>query len=138
MGVKVTVGWLCERCPARYALVTRLALQVTGSTILLAAGDAAWVWAFVPVFGLGFGALGAIMPLLVQETFGLASFGTIFGAISFLTLGAPLIGPPLVGASFDATGSYQTAFAVIVVLFVLAAVTVSFVRPMTPKPTRDT
>lgn len=134
MGGKVFFGWFCERYPARYALVTSLTCQVAGITILLTAGDAVWVWAFVPVFGLGFGALGVIMPLLVQETFGLTAFGTIFGAISFLTLGQALIGPPLVGMSFDATGSYQLAFTVIAGLFVLSAITVSFVRPITSKP----
>ncbi len=134
MAGKVSFGWFCERYPARYALVTSLACQIAGITILLTAGDAAWVWAFVPVFGLGFGALGVVMPLLVQETFGMLAFGTIFGMVNFLTLGAALVGPPLVGASFDATGSYQTAFTVIAGLFVISAVTVSFLRPVTPRP----
>lgn len=137
MGGKVFFGWFCERYPARYALVASLACQVTGIAILLAAGSAWWVWAFVPVFGLGFGALGVIMPLLVQETFGLLAFATIFGAINFLTLGAALVGPPLVGWSFDATGSYQTAFTVIAGLFVVSAVTVSFVRPVTPRAAEE-
>ncbi|MEX2374604.1 MAG: MFS transporter [Dehalococcoidia bacterium] len=134
MGGKVFFGWFCERFPARYALVTSLACQITGIAILLAAGNAWWVWAFVPVFGFGFGALGSVMPLLVQETFGMLAFGTIFGMVNFLTLGAALVGPALVGISFDATGSYQLAFTTIAGLFVLAAVVVSFVRPMTPRP----
>lgn len=135
MAGKVSFGWFCERYPARYALMTSLGCQVTGIAILLGAGDAAWVWAFVPVFGLGFGALGVIMPLLVQETFGMAAFATIFGMINFLTLGAALVGPPLVGASFDATGSYSTAFTAIAGLFVISALTVSFLRPVRPRAT---
>jgi MFS-type transporter involved in bile tolerance (Atg22 family) len=82
------------------------------------------------VFGLGFGALGVILPLLVQDTFGLRSFGTIFGLINFLTLGSALVGPPLVGASFDSTGSYQTAFLGISALFAIAAVSIWFARPL--------
>jgi len=136
MAGKVSFGWFCERYPARYALVASLACQITGITILLAAGNAAWVWLFVPVFGLGFGALGVVMPLLVQETFGMLAFGTIFGMVNFLTLGAALVGPPLVGASFDATGSYQTAFTAIAGLFVISAVTVSFLRPVTSRPAK--
>ncbi|MDA0815812.1 MAG: MFS transporter [Chloroflexi bacterium] len=134
MGGKVFFGWFCERFPARYALVTSLACQIAGIAILLTAGSAWWVWAFVPVFGLGFGALGVIMPLLVQETFGMLAFGTIFGMVNFLTLGAALVGPALVGISFDATGSYQLAFTTIAGLFVLAAAIVSFVRPVTSRP----
>jgi len=135
MAGKVSFGWFCERYPARYALVASLACQIAGIAILLTAGEAAWVWAFVPVFGLGFGALGVVIPLLVQETFGMLAFGTIFGMVNFLTLGAALVGPPLVGASFDATGSYQTAFTVIAGLFVVSAVTVSFLRPVVPMAT---
>ena len=134
MGGKVSFGWLCERFPARYALIASLSCQITGIVILLSAGSAWWIWAFVPVFGLGFGALGVVMPLLVQETFGMRSFGTIFGMVNFLTLGAALVGPALVGMSFDATGSYQTAFTVIAGLFVVSAVVVTFVRPAVPRP----
>ncbi|MDA1185234.1 MAG: MFS transporter [Acidobacteria bacterium] len=133
MGGKVSFGWFCERFPARYALITSLACQICGITILLAAGSAWWVWAFVPVFGFGFGALGSVMPLLVQETFGMLAFGTIFGMVNTLTLGAALVGPALVGMSFDATGSYQLAFTTIAGLFVVSAIIVSFVRPAVPR-----
>ncbi|MDA0269526.1 MAG: MFS transporter [Chloroflexi bacterium] len=129
MGGKVFFGWFCERYPARYALIFSLSCQVTGLVwMLFVTGPA--VWLFVPVFGLGFGALGVILPLLVQDTFGLRSFGTIFGLINFLTLGSALVGPPLVGASFDSTGSYQTAFLGISGLFALAAVSIWFARPL--------
>ncbi len=129
MGGKVVFGWFCERWPARYALVICVMCKLAGLTILLTAGDRAIVWAFVPVFGFGLGSLGVIMPLLVQDTFGLRAFGTIFGLINFLTLFSALLGPPLVGASFDATGSYQAAFTTICALYVLAAVTIWTARP---------
>ena len=63
-----------------------------GIAILVAAGSSRAFWAFAPIFGLGFGALGALMPLLVQDTFGLRAFGTIFGLVNFFTLGAALVG----------------------------------------------
>ena len=130
MSGKVIFGWFCERRPARYALMGSLAFQVTGILVLLAAGSSSAIWLFVPIFGLGFGALGAILPLLVQDTFGLRAFGTIFGLINFLTLGTALVGPPLVGASFDATGSYETAFLTISGLFIIAASASWFARPL--------
>ncbi len=128
---KVSFGWMTERLPSRYVMAASIACQVTGLWVLLAAGSASWFWAAVPVFGLGFGALGALMPLLVQETFGLRAFGTIFGLINFITLGSALAGPLFVGASFEATGSYRFAFMLLSVAFVLAAVTVAFARPYT-------
>lgn len=128
---KVSFGWMTERLPSRYVMAASIGCQVTGLWVLLAAGSASWFWAAVPVFGLGFGALGALMPLLVQETFGLRAFGTIFGLINFITLGSALAGPLFVGASFEATGSYRFAFMLLSVAFVLAAVTVTFARPYT-------
>ena len=128
---KVSFGWMTERLPSRYVMAASIACQVTGLWVLLAAGSASWFWVAVPVFGLGFGALGALMPLLVQETFGLRAFGTIFGLINFIPLGSALAGPLFVGASFVATGSYRFAFMLLSVAFVLAAVTVAFARPYT-------
>jgi MFS family permease len=131
---KLVLGSFSDRYPARYALVISLTTQVVGVVIILTAGTSMLVWLFVPVFGFGFGAFGAIMPLLVQQTFGLRSFGTILGSISFLTLVPALIGPPLVGASFDATGSYQIAFLTISGLFIVAAIALAATRPMAARP----
>ncbi len=126
---KVSFGWLTEKVPARYVVVLSLACQVAGIAILVVAGSSRTFWAFAPIFGLGFGALGALMPLLVQDTFGLRSFGTIFGLVNFFTLGAALVGPPLVGASFDASGSYIPAFVTVAVLFVFAAAIIARAHP---------
>ena len=135
---KVSFGWMTERLPSRYVMAASIACQVTGLWVLLAAGSAWWFWAAVPVFGLGFGALGALMPLLVQETFGLRAFGTIFGLINFVTLGSALAGPLFVGASFEETGSYRFAFMALSVAFVVAAATVAFARPYTGPSVRPT
>ena len=45
-----------------------------------------------------------------RDSFGLKNFASIFGLVNFFILPAALLGPPLVGISFDATGSYSTAF----------------------------
>ena len=66
---KVSFGWLTEHVPSRFVLMLSLGLQALGLGILVLAGDSGIVWSFVPIFGLGFGALGALMTLLVQETF---------------------------------------------------------------------
>lgn len=131
MGGKVSFGWMTERLPARYVTGASLACQVTGLWILLAAGSASWFWFAVPIFGLGFGSLGALMPLLVQETFGLRAYGTIFGLVNFATLGSGLVGPLFVGLTFEATGSYRLAFMSLSFAFVAAAAIVAFARPYT-------
>jgi len=126
---KVSFGWLTEHVPSRFVVMLSLSLQAAGLAILISAGDSRFLWSFVPVFGLGFGALGALMTLFVQETFGVREFATIFGLVNFFTQGASIVGPPLVGASFEATGGYELAFTVVAVLFVVAAAIVFFAAP---------
>lgn len=126
---KVTFGWATERVPARFVVAASLGCQVLGILLLVGAGTRWWLWLFIPVYGLGFGALGAIMALLVQETFGLRAFGSVFGLVNLCTLGSSLVGPPIVGLVFDRTGSYAPAFLAIAALFVVGAVAVAFARP---------
>lgn len=126
---KVSFGWLTEHVPGRFVMMLSLGMQAAGLGILTAAGDSMIIWSFIPIFGLGFGALGALMTLLVQETFGVREFATIFGLVNFFTQGASIVGPPLVGASFEATNSYSSAFAVIATLFVVGAVILFFATP---------
>lgn len=126
---KITFGWLTEYVASRFVLMLSLGMQATGLVILVLAGDGALVWSFIPIFGLGFGALGALMTLLVQETFGVREFATIFGLVNFATQGASIVGPPLVGASFEITGSYGMAFTVIATLFLVGAVLLIFAPP---------
>lgn len=134
---KISFGWLTERVPSRFVVMLSLGMQVVGLAILVRAGSSGAMWTFVPVFGLGFGAMGALMTLFVQETFGIRAFATIFGLVNFFTQGASIVGPPLVGASFEATGGYELAFTTIAVLFVVAAAFVFFAAPPGGPPTRD-
>ncbi len=129
MGGKVAFGTATERYPSRYIVGVSLGCQVVGLWILVAAGSSSAFWLAVPVIGVGFGALGALIPLVTQETFGLRSFGAITGLVSFSALGTRLLGPLFVGASFDATGSYGFAFTAISFAFIAAALAVAFARP---------
>ena len=127
---KVLFGYLTEKIPARFAVGISLGFQIVGLAILVGIGSSSnWVWVFVPIFGLGFGALGALMPLIVQDTFGVRAYGSIFGLVNFFILGAALVGPPLVGMSYDASGTYVPAFITLAGLFALGGIVVAFARP---------
>jgi MFS family permease len=130
MGGKVFFGWLTDIFPVRYAVGVSLGCQVIGLLILITVGTSSpLLWVFVPIFGVGFGGLGSLMPLVVQNTFGLKAFGSIFGMLNFFILGAALLGPPLVGLSFDTWGSYSPAFLTLSVFFVVGAIVMAFAVP---------
>jgi cyanate permease len=62
-----------------------------------------------------------VMPYVVSRYFGLRAFGEIYGYIfAAFTLGG-VAGPPLMGAGFDATGSYSLVLATFVVATLTAA-----------------
>jgi MFS family permease len=71
--------------------------------------------------GLGLGAEMDILPYLVSRYFGLRAFGEIYSyAFAAFTLGA-VIGPLLMGVSFDSTGSYSPVLGGFVVATLMAA-----------------
>ena len=139
MGGKVLFGALTEVFPVRYAVGASLGCQIVGLLILVTVGTSSpLLWIFVPIFGLGFGGLGSLMPLVVQNTFGLRGFGSIFGLVNFFILGAALIGPPLVGLAFDTWGSYSQAFLALSAAFAVGAVVMAFAKPpRTGQPATD-
>ncbi|MEC8945840.1 MAG: MFS transporter [Chloroflexota bacterium] len=107
---KVFLGYLTEFIPSRYVFVGALIAQILAMMIMIFAGTGWLLWSFVPIYGIAFGGMGSLIPLIVQDSFGLKNFARIFWLVNFFILPAALLGPPLVGISFDATGSYSTAF----------------------------
>ena len=82
------------------------------------------LWIGLVLFGLGWGGLYTLLQLLAADYFGPQHLGKILGAITVLdTLGGGL-GPPLIGAIRDSTGSYDNAFMLVSGL-VIAALLIS-------------
>ena len=126
---KLLFGLLAERIPARFALMLSLAIQVVGLMMLVTWANTPWLWAFMPFYGVAFGAVGALMPLLVQETFGIRYFGTVLGAVNMATIVSIIVGPLMVGAFFDATESYRLAFLTVATIFAAGALILTLARP---------
>jgi len=129
MGGKLLFGLLAERIPSRYALMLSLLLQVAFLVMLTRWANTPFLWAFMPFYGLAFGAVGALIPLLVQETFGVRYFGSILGLVNMATVVATIAGPLMVGAYFDAMGSYRQAFLTVAGIFVAGAMVLALARP---------
>jgi MFS family permease len=109
-------GYLIDRCfaPRVAALVFSCAAAGIGLLRIAASQGAAFAAAFL--IGLGVGAEVDIVAYLTSRYFGLRSFGAIYGSIfTGLSLSGGL-GQYLMGAAFDANGSYSLALT----LFLLA------------------
>ena len=84
---------------------------------------------FSLIYGLSLGGSAVLMPVLVGRCFGLLNFSKLLGLLmSGFALGV-VFGPLMAGRIFDSTGSYRMALIIFTVAFLVAALTVSLVRP---------
>jgi len=107
-------------------------LQAIGIAIFLLNQTMAMIYVWFIVYGIGMGAGFAIMPPMRARYFGRKSFGSVQGTSMLLTMPAGVLAPVYVGWVYDTTGSYISAFTLIVALIAFSAVLACFVLP--PKP----
>ncbi len=125
---KLVFGRLSETITARWAMSISLAIQSVGLLLLIAAGGSNAVWFVIAFFGMGFGAIGAMIPLTVVEAYGMRHFGSILGVTSMFGVVPMIIGPPMAGIVFDTYGTYDVAFVIMSVAFALGALSMALAR----------
>jgi sugar phosphate permease len=118
---KVAFGRISESMPVRFAAMLCFGLQALGVLILINAKSIGAVWIYVVVFGFAMGGVVVLLPLLVGEFFGLASFGTILGSLSMTQALGASTGAYLSGWIYDRLGSYH--YALLSYVFIYAAAT---------------
>jgi MFS family permease len=121
-------GYLSDRLTALVAFMVTLGVQLGGLVLIVSSGSSPFLWVIVPLIGLGFGAMGALIPLTVQEIFGVKAYGSIAGLVNLFTVVSYFAGPILVGSFFDAKGNYQLAFLTVAGLFFLGIVALASAR----------
>jgi len=128
---KFFFGWLCDRMPAKYAWSIANAFQVAGIVILLniePTSSQPVLWTFAILFGFGIGGWLPTMSLLTSNNFGIVHYGVIFGMINLIHSFGSATGPLFAGYMFDNTGSYQLAFTIFLVLYIVTVATALAVR----------
>jgi MFS family permease len=103
---KVFFGFIGDRFTPRYASLLCIGLQIVGLVILMLTHSMAMVWVFVFVYGFAMGGWLTLEPLMTGELFGMASFGTIFGWVLAAAAVGSGLGPIIMGAVYDASGTY--------------------------------
>ncbi len=138
MGIisKIAFGRASERFSARRMTVLSIGFQAVGvALMILSVNSTAAIWAGVFIFSLGFGGLGALIVLVVQETFGLREYGALMGLFQLAQIISIAGGPVLAGQIHDRTGSFDPAFAVIIGIFIVGMIALFIAQqPSFPKP----
>jgi MFS family permease len=128
---KISFGWLCDRIKPKYACAIGITLTVGGIFVLMNIKPTSPIivlWLYVLIFGFGAGHWLPVVSMLVSTTFGMASYGTIFGlVILFLNVGVSF-GPLTAGYIYDSTNSYSLAFIIFMTLGILAILAILCVR----------
>ena len=130
---KVAFGYLSERFTARRMMMVSLSGQIVFIFLMVGFPAPPIAWLAVPLFGLFMGSYGALINLVVQETFGLKYFGTISGMISMTSAVSFFAGPIIAGQSYDLTDSYGPGFIAVAVMFAIAVLSLTQVVASKPR-----
>ena len=132
MGIasKLAFGRASEKITARIATMISVALQGVGVFIIASVDTNALMWVGIFIFGLGFGGLGALIVLIVQEAFGMKGFGGIMGLMQVGMIASGVGAPLLAGAIHDSTGSFNNSFLIVVAIFIVGIVAFALTRPI--------
>jgi len=125
---KLAFGYLADKISSKYAAILCFSLQLVGVVILIVTQSVAMVWVFVVVFGFAMGGNITLQPLITGELFGTKSFGAIFGWVVLAGAVGAALGPVLMGAIYDASGSYSLAFTTVLVIYAVAIAALFFAR----------
>lgn len=132
MGIfsKLAFGRASEKITARVATIISVSLQAVGVFIIASADAVPLLWIGIFVFGTGFGGLGALIVLVVQEAFGMKEFGGIMGLMQVGMIASSAGAPFMAGKIHDATDSFDLSFFVVVAIFLLGIVALALARPL--------
>ena len=132
MGIfsKLAFGRASEKITARIATILSIALQMVGVLIIAQVDASHLLWLGIFVFGLGFGGLGALALLVVQEMFGMKEFGGIMGIMQVGMIASGTGAPMMAGAIHDSSGSFDTAFLIVAAIFIVGIAALALARPI--------
>jgi MFS family permease len=126
---KVTLGLFADRWGARRVFFLSALMTAVGIWILMIAGHPWLAVLYAIVFGFPQGGPLALTPMVAADCHGLANFGAIFGAMNFFSILGAGVGPIVIGMLYESSGSYTSAFTLLIVLTVISAVFIFMARP---------
>ncbi len=115
-------GFISDRIGGRLTLSACLTLLTLALIWLLFTRETWMLYIFAVVFGVAEGGLLPLQTIVTAELFGLKSLGVIFGSLTLITLIGGALGPTSAGIIFDATGDYNLALIICVIVSAVAII----------------
>ncbi|MBI2877379.1 MAG: MFS transporter [Candidatus Tectomicrobia bacterium] len=133
---KIIMGHLSDRVGREVTHTLIMILAVSGILTLMSIQDPSQAWklyTYAVLYGLGYGAIAAILPPMLADVYGVKALGASYG---LSVLGSGLggsLGPLFAAYLYDTTGSYRVAFTTAIVFLVI---TVGLVWIFAPRKVR--
>ncbi|MBP1043920.1 MFS transporter [Vagococcus sp. BWB3-3] len=116
IGGKLLVGWINDRWGAVVSSIFGCGAFGLAFVFMLFGDKLFAVYAMAIVFGLGI-AIGSVSPPLVTSAiFGTEQYGEVYGYVSSAIQIGMSVGSLFVASMYDATGSYQVAWIILLIL----------------------
>ncbi|MDQ5987450.1 MAG: L-lactate transporter [Syntrophus sp. SKADARSKE-3] len=117
----------CDSFNVRKVVTTLLALNAAGLSLLLVPQSMTAAIVFVVVYGFSMGGVVSTQAVMIAESFGREAFPTIARYI-WVVVGINFIGYPIMGASFQMTGSYDAAYVIFIVFNICAVCLITLLK----------
>lgn len=125
-------GFLVERMSERLLLAAAMILSGASLVLMLPVQSAALALVVAGLYGLAARGEGTLVNTVLAQYYGRESYGRISGLVSPFNFVALGLGPLIASVSFDATGSYTTAFGLFSGTYIASA----FLLWLARKPSR--
>jgi MFS family permease len=113
LGGRVTVGYIADRFTRKNVMAWFYLVLALAIPLLFVRHSSAAVFGFAVVFGFAMGADYMLIPLVAADCFGLSALGKILALIIMADSLGQTFGPVMAGRIFDASHSYNLAWAII-------------------------
>lgn len=125
---KLLFGTIADRVDLRFGLAGSAILLGCGLICYLGSDNFNLLLAGSVLVGLAAGGMLPVWGALMAQAFGVGSYGRVMGLMSPVIMPFNIASPPLAGAIYDATGSYQLTFVLFSGFLVLAVCILPFIR----------
>jgi predicted MFS family arabinose efflux permease len=133
---RLVTGVLLDYISAALIGAVCFAGAATGIAMLMVGVQGPLIPLSVILIGTAFGVEGDLMAYMTRRIFGMRAYGAIYG-LMFGTFNAGIVlGPPLMGLSFDLTKSYVNGLTALLVIAIISVVLIgwpSAKRPYQPE-----
>ena len=133
---RLVVGqFIADKADKRVMTVVLFVGQAAAVLLYTMVSGTLAIYAVALLFGFTIGNVYMMMSLLTAEIFGILSFGTVYGVVSLAGQLGSGIGLVFIGWAHDATDGYTVPFVVLAALNLVAAMVITFARPVPGVPT---